>query len=55
MIYSVSEYADSSRAVRLPDNKINRCIEEMLAELAALDSKLQPHDVIVIERAFVEQ
>ncbi|MEO8281333.1 MAG: molybdopterin-dependent oxidoreductase [Ideonella sp.] len=44
VIYAVSEYADSWRAVRLPDNKINLCIEEMLAELATLDSKLPPHD-----------
>jgi anaerobic selenocysteine-containing dehydrogenase len=28
--------------VRLPDNKINLCIDEMLAELASLESKL-PH------------
>jgi anaerobic selenocysteine-containing dehydrogenase len=45
VIYAVSEYADSWRAVRLPDNKINLCIDEMLAELATLDSKLPPHDV----------
>ncbi len=36
VIYSVSEYADSWRAVRLPDHKINLCIEEMLAELETL-------------------
>jgi anaerobic selenocysteine-containing dehydrogenase len=42
VIYAVSEYTDSWRAVRLPDNKINLCIEEMLAELATLDSK-RPH------------
>ena len=42
VIYSVSEYADSWRAVRLPDHKINLCLEEMLAELATLDSK-RPH------------
>jgi len=44
VIYSVSEYADSWRAVRLPDNKINLCIEEMLAELEALGSKLPQQD-----------
>ncbi len=44
VIYSVSEYADSWQAVRLPGHKINLCIEEMLAELATLDSKLPPHD-----------
>jgi hypothetical protein len=30
VIYAVSEYADSWRAVRLPDHKINLCIDEML-------------------------
>ncbi len=44
VIFSVSEYADSWQAVRLPGHKINLCIEEMLAELAVLDSKLPPHD-----------
>ena len=44
VIYSVSVYVDSWRAVRLPGNRINLCIEEMLAELATLDSKLPPHD-----------
>ena len=44
VIYSVSEYADSWRAVRLPDHKINLCIEEMLAELETLDSKLPQPD-----------
>ena len=44
VIYSVSEYADSWRAVRLPDHKINLCIEEMLAELETLDSKLPQQD-----------
>jgi anaerobic selenocysteine-containing dehydrogenase len=44
VIYAVSEYADSWRAVRLPDHKINLCIEEMLAELATLDSKRPPQD-----------
>lgn len=42
VIYAVSAYTDSWRAVRLPDHKINLCIEEMLAELATLDSK-RPH------------
>ena len=45
VIYSVSEYADSWRAVRLPDHKINLCIEEMLAELQTLDEKRPQHDV----------
>jgi anaerobic selenocysteine-containing dehydrogenase len=44
LIYAVSEYADSWRAVRLPDHKINLCIEEMLAELQTLDNKLPQHD-----------
>jgi anaerobic selenocysteine-containing dehydrogenase len=39
VIYSVSEYADSWQAVRLPDNKINLQIDEMLAELNKLDSE----------------
>ena len=39
VIYSISEYADSWRAVRLPDHKINLRIDEMLTELAALDTK----------------
>jgi anaerobic selenocysteine-containing dehydrogenase len=45
VIYSVSEYADSWSAVRLPDHKINLCIEEMLTELATLDGKLPQQDV----------
>jgi anaerobic selenocysteine-containing dehydrogenase len=44
VIYSVSEYADSWRAVRLPDHKINLCIEEMLGELETLGSKLPQQD-----------
>lgn len=44
VIYSVSEYADSWSAVRLPDHKINLCVDEMLKELAALDSKPPPQD-----------
>jgi anaerobic selenocysteine-containing dehydrogenase len=44
VIYSVSEYTDSWRAVRLPDQKINLCIEEMLDELQGLDGKLPQHD-----------
>jgi anaerobic selenocysteine-containing dehydrogenase len=44
VVFSVSQYTDSWGAVRLPDHKINLCIEEMLAELQTLDSKLPPHD-----------
>ncbi|NDP38591.1 MAG: molybdopterin oxidoreductase family protein, partial [Rhodoferax sp.] len=42
LIFALSKYSDSWKAVRLPDNKVNLCIEEMLAELESLDSKL-PH------------
>ncbi len=45
VIYSVSEYADSWRAVRLPDNKINLQIDEMLAELHKLDTELPQLDI----------
>jgi formate dehydrogenase len=44
VIYSISEYSDSWRAVRLPDNKINLCIEEMLTELVTLDSQRPQSD-----------
>lgn len=44
VIFAVSEYADSWKAVRLPNHKINLCVEEMLQELASLDSKLPPKD-----------
>jgi anaerobic selenocysteine-containing dehydrogenase len=44
VIYSVSEYTDSWRAVRLPEHKINLCIEEMLAELQTLDGKQPQQD-----------
>jgi anaerobic selenocysteine-containing dehydrogenase len=44
VIYSVSEYDDSWRAVRLPDNKINLCIEEMLTALTALHSQRPQRD-----------
>lgn len=44
VIYSSSEYDDSWRAVRLPDRKINLCIEEMLGELAALDDHRPQRD-----------
>lgn len=44
VVYSSSEYDDSWRAVRLPDHKINLCIEEMLAELAALDHQAPQRD-----------
>ena len=44
VIFAVSQYADSWKAVRLPENKINLCIEEMLCELESLDAKLPPKD-----------
>jgi anaerobic selenocysteine-containing dehydrogenase len=44
VIYAVSGYADSWRAVRLPGHKINLCIEELLSELATLDSKRPQQD-----------
>lgn len=43
VIFAVSQYADSWDAVKLPDHKINLHIEEMLDELATIDSKLPPH------------
>lgn len=42
VIFALSKYSDSWKAIRLLDNKINLCIEEMLAELESLDSNL-PH------------
>jgi anaerobic selenocysteine-containing dehydrogenase len=43
VIFAVSQYADSWRAVKLPDKKINLEIKEMLAELATIDAKLPHH------------
>ena len=39
MIFAVSQYSDSWRAVKLPDHKINLHIQDMLDELATIDSK----------------
>jgi anaerobic selenocysteine-containing dehydrogenase len=39
MIFAVSQYSDSWSAVKLPDNKINLHIQDMLDELATIDSK----------------
>ncbi len=41
-IFAVSQYADSWDAVKLPGHKINLHIQEMLDELATIDSKLPP-------------
>jgi anaerobic selenocysteine-containing dehydrogenase len=42
-IFAVSQYSDSWDAVKLPGHKINLHIQEMLDELATIDSKLPPH------------
>ena len=42
VVFAVSDYADSWRAVRLPGNRINLCLEELLPELASLDAS-RPH------------
>ncbi len=42
-IFAVSQYSDSWDAVKLPGHKINLHIQEMLEELATIDSKLPPH------------
>lgn len=42
VIFGVSQYSDSWKAVKLPDHKINLYIKEMLDELATIDSK-PPH------------
>jgi anaerobic selenocysteine-containing dehydrogenase len=43
VIFAVSKYTDSWDAVKLPDQKINLHIKEMLDELATLEHKLPPH------------
>jgi anaerobic selenocysteine-containing dehydrogenase len=44
VIFAVSEYTDSWSAVRLPDHKINLCIDEMLTALATPYHKLPQQD-----------
>ncbi len=44
MVFAVSEYADSWKAVRLRGNQINLCLDELLPELASLDAKPAPKD-----------
>jgi anaerobic selenocysteine-containing dehydrogenase len=43
VIFGVSQYGDSWKAVKLPDHKINLNIKEMLNELATIDAKLPHH------------
>ena len=43
VIFSVSQYGDSWKAVKLPEHKINLQIQEMLDELTTIDSKLPVH------------
>ena len=43
VIFGVSQYSDSWDAVKLPDQKINLNIKEMLDELATIDNNLPPH------------
>ena len=43
IIFAVSDYSASWSAVKLPDNKINLHIQEMLDELATIDRKLPQH------------
>lgn len=40
IVFAVSEYTDSWKAVKLPGHKINLQIQEMLDELATIDRKL---------------
>ena len=44
VVFAVSEYADSWQAVRLPEQRINLYLPELLAELAKLDSGGPPKD-----------
>jgi anaerobic selenocysteine-containing dehydrogenase len=44
MIFAISEYADSWKAVRLPDHRINLYLRELLPELQKLESGPQPRD-----------
>ena len=44
VIFAVSDYADSWKAVKLPDHKINLHIKELLQELSQLDTKLPRKD-----------
>ncbi|MFM2050614.1 MAG: hypothetical protein RL682_1105 [Pseudomonadota bacterium] len=43
VIFGVSQYSDSWKAVKLPNHKINLNIPEMLDELTTIDSKLPHH------------
>jgi anaerobic selenocysteine-containing dehydrogenase len=44
VVYAVSEYADSWQAVRLPEQRINLYLPELMPELAKLDSRGPPKD-----------
>ena len=44
VIFAVSDYADSWKAVRLPDHRINLYLPELLPELHKLESGPQPRD-----------
>jgi anaerobic selenocysteine-containing dehydrogenase len=44
VIFAVSGYADSWKAVRLPDHRINLYLPELLPELQKLESGPQPQD-----------
>jgi anaerobic selenocysteine-containing dehydrogenase len=45
VVFAVSEYDDSWRAIRLPDGRINLHIPELVAELAQLESGGPPKDL----------
>ena len=44
VIFAVSDYADSWKAVRLPDHRVNLYLPELLPELHKLESGPQPRD-----------
>jgi len=44
VVFAVSEYADSWQAVRLPEQRINLYLPELMPELAKLDSAGPPKD-----------
>ena len=45
VVFAVSEYADSWQAVRLPEQRINLYLPELMPELAKLDSGVPPKDL----------
>jgi len=44
LIFAVSDYADSWKAVRLPDHRINLHLAELMPELERIDREPLPHD-----------